>query len=200
MTYGIRRRHVHLWPERGDDGPWLDRLLRSPEVAHAFGLAPGATPTGSDRDLRAVAWVEAAQAEAEAGELPWARPPSSVGWRRVGAAWAFAPTEGRPVWELAYAIPGLRDRNAFVAMAVADAWACYLFEHVGIDRALLRTAGDNLAAQAVLRRLGYHRGARRVRLCGRTFDLALLDRAGWAERRRRLEGAYDEPAFAGLTG
>jgi hypothetical protein len=172
MRFGIQHRRVCLLPPSEDDLAWVATALDREEIWRAFGY---------DGPAGAELWAR--RREVDVGVVRRVDRAARVGFTVV-----FPPCAELPVPELAYAIPRRVDRDAFTAIAAADALSHYVFDHLGFPEVGFRTRTSNLAARAVLRRLGYRpEGQRRIR--GRLYLLHRLDRARWSERRRRLEHA-----------
>ena len=74
---------------------------------------------------------------------------------RIGFSVVYPPRPAFDAWELTLAIPDRGDRDAYSAMAAADAVAFSLFEERRLESFGFRTRPDNRAAEAVLRRMGY---------------------------------------------
>lgn len=170
MRYGIQRRGVYILPPTEAETAWISGHLEEEEIWRAFGYA---SPAGADF------WARRKEIEAAVIRRAETR-------ERVGFVLVFPPTASFPMPEVAYAIPRRRHRDAFTALAAADALSHYLFDHVGVERIGWRTRASNLAAQAVLRRLGYE-SAGEARLGGNAYVLHRLENARWATRRRLLE-------------
>ncbi len=105
---------------------------------------------------------------------------------RIGFVVMFPPTSDFDFWELGYAIPDHRDRDAWSAFNATDAMAHYMFEHLRVDAMGWRTREDNKAADAIVRRLGYQ-PFDRWEVDGHMYTFYRLDQAGWAKRRARLD-------------
>ena len=106
-------------------------------------------------------------------------------FRPIGFVLMFPPTDELDYWELSYAVTDRSQRNAFFAIHASDAMLHYMFDHLKVEAVGWRTREDNLAARAVLRRLGYATTGVRE-LGGYRYLFSRLDRDGWAARRDKL--------------
>lgn len=178
MELGIRRRGVLLTPPLGRaEAAWVLRAGQRADIARAFGHDSDARPS-PPADLGIVR--------------------IDGGRRAVGYALLYPPTRRCPCPEVAYALVDRGARDGFTAICAADGWSYHLFEVLGLRRVILRTAADNLAAWAVLRRLGYADGARFVRVGGRRFGFRVLERRDWRRRLGRLVSREAEAPFTRL--
>lgn len=180
MRYGIQRRGVYLAPPSGTEMAWIADVLDQEEVWRAFGHEGPAGQVFLERRCQTTVGVIHRAVERS----------------RVGFMLAFAPTEAVPVPELAYALPRRHDRDAFTALTAADLMTHYLMDHEGYTTLAWRTRTSNLAAQAILRRLGYPPAAT-IRVDGHAYTFHRLDRSDWLRRRARIE-AYEKSRPFGL--
>ncbi len=187
MEYGIQRRGIYLAPPDEAEVEWFCRQFESHEVWDFFGF-DGAAKMGMLRMFRGGDLV--------VGILHRVTPR-----KRIGFVVMFPPNENRDFWEFGYAITDLTDRDAFAALYSTDAMAHYMFEHLNVLAMGWRTRSDNLAATAVIRRLGYKPFKTIPDPSGKyTYTLYRLDREGWMQRRAKLDrGEQTHPSGLGDT-
>ena len=117
----------------------------------------------------------------------------------MGFVVMFPPAQDFDFWEFGYAIPDVRDRDAFSALNATDAMAHYMFEHLRVEAMGWRTRADNTKADAVVRRLGYVPFGDWT-VDGHHYTFYRLDQAGWAKRRAKLDkGEASHPSGLGDT-
>ncbi len=185
MEYGIQRRSIYLIPPDDDALTWLLDQFEVEEVWQMFGFSG----PGRMRVLRAF----------RNGELVTGMIHRASDQQRIGFVVMFAPTDVFDFWEFGYAIPDVRDRDAFSALNATDAMAHYMFEHLRVDAMGWRTRADNRAADAVVRRLGY-KAYDSWEVDGHMYTFYRLDPEGWAKRRARLDrGETKKPSGIGGT-
>jgi RimJ/RimL family protein N-acetyltransferase len=108
--------------------------------------------------------------------------------RRIGFVALRAPSGEQDFWDFSYAIPGVRDRNAFNAINAIDAITHYMLDHVGVPALGGLTLEGNLPAQMVIRRMGYQVvGSREY--SGRRWTVFRFGKEEWTQRLARLERA-----------
>lgn len=185
MEYGIQRRGIYLIPVEGEDLLWLFDRFDDDEIWQMFGF-PGPSRLKIMRAYRS-------------GNLVVGMMYRVQDRARIGFVLMFPPTKDFDFWELGYAIPDPKDRDAYCAFNATDAMAHYMFEHLRVDAMGWRTRHDNRAADAVVRRLGYVAfGSWAVD--GHDYTFYRLDQAGWAKRRAKLDrGEKSHPSGAGDT-
>ncbi|MEL7370850.1 MAG: GNAT family N-acetyltransferase [Myxococcota bacterium] len=185
MEYGIQRRTIYLTPPDSDDLSWMFHQFDIDEVWQMFGM-PGPARLRIMRAYRG-------------GNLVVGIMRRTQDTKRVGFVVMFPPTEDFDFWELGYAIPDHRDRDAWTAYNTTDAMAHYMFEHLRVKAMGWRTREDNRAADAIVRRLGY-KSFGRWEVDGHMYTFYRLDQEGWAKRRARLDrGENSNPSGLGDT-
>lgn len=185
VEYGIQRRNIYLVPPEDEDLLWMFGLFDNREVWEMFGL-PG---PGRMKIMRAY----------RQGDLVSSMLYRVSDQKRLGFVIMFPPHEDFDFWELGYAIPDAKDRDAFSAFNATDAMAHYMFEHLKVHAMGWRTRADNRAADAVVRRLGY-KSYGSWKVDGHGYSFYRLDPEGWAKRRRKLDkGEASHPSGLGAT-
>jgi RimJ/RimL family protein N-acetyltransferase len=187
MKIAVQRRNILLAPPTDDDLVWIVRQFDDPAIYEMFGFDETGL-AGLRRGLR--------RRQVVVGVLHLVEPQ-----KRIGFVLMFPPVEvDHPdCWEFGYAIPEAADRDAFSALSATDAMAYYMFEQLGVGGMSWRTRSDNRAAAAVIRRLGYQAAEERE-IDGHRYTLYRLTRAGWNERRAKLDrGEAQHPSAAGAT-
>lgn len=167
----VRRGSIALFPVQAQDLGWVLAQFAIPEIWLNFGGdEPSAHHALSSYLLtRVVPFVVHAVEDQ----------------RRIGFGVLFGPKEEPGTWELGYAITDPKDRNAFRAIHTVDALCHYAFEHRQATGIRWRIRGENRAAEAIVRRLGY------APCEGAPTDDALFRQyhgspEAWAARRARL--------------
>lgn len=184
MAYGIQRRTIYIVPPNRDDLRWIFEQFHRQEILEMFGYAE----MGPHRMPEVY----------ESGCLVMAIIRRVVSRKRIGFVVMYPPA-GFNFWEFGYAIPDAAERNAFDALNATDAMAHYMFEHLRVPKLGWRTREDNVAADAVVRRLGY-KMAHNFEELGHHYRIYELDQEGWARRRARLDrGEKAHPAGIGGT-
>jgi RimJ/RimL family protein N-acetyltransferase len=167
MKRGVRCRGIVLLPPNPEDVKYVAAAHDQEDVWRMFGL------DGSGR-LRFL--QRERSGDLEVGII-------HRGSARIGFSVVYPPRPAFAAWELTFAVPERADRDAYSAMAAADAVAFSLFEERGLDSFGFRTRPDNRAAEAVLRRMGY-------RPVGEDeYRVWKIDRAAFEPRRLRLGDA-----------
>lgn len=185
MEYGIQRRNIYLVPPEGDDLLWLFEQFDAPEVWQMFGF-PGPSRLKIMRAYRS-------------GNVVTSILKRVSDRHRLGFVVMFPPAQDFDFWEFGYAIPDVRDRDAFSALNATDAMAHYMFEHLRVEAMGWRTRADNTKADAVVRRLGYVPFGDWT-VDGHHYTFYRLDQAGWAKRRAKLDkGEASHPSGLGDT-
>jgi hypothetical protein len=187
VKLAIQRRSIFLAPPQDHDLEWLFPQFDSEEIWSMFGF---------DRSIRMRVLRAFRLKQIIVGIIH-----TVVPVKRVGFIVMFppAPDAGFDFWEFAFAIPEAGDRDAYSALNSTDAMGHYLFDHVGVHATGWRVRIDNLASDAVVRRLGYKRYAERE-IDGVRYTFYRVDKAGWLERRTRLEsGEASHPSGIGGT-
>ena len=178
MKLGIRRRSIDLVPPSDDDVEWV--LLNS----------------GSQSDsTRAAARMAYRAGKIVVGVIRRNRDDKRIGFVLLIPSSLIATTGGN--WDFTIMIPDRSDRDLFSALHACDAISHYMFDHAGIGAAVWRIREDNGPAQMLGKRFGYPPQGM-VEEGGHRYQLFLLDREMWRERKSSLEARGGGPAFLEL--
>ncbi|MFO0724005.1 MAG: GNAT family N-acetyltransferase [Myxococcota bacterium] len=181
MRVGVQRRKVRVMPARAIDRAWIFEAFDTDEIWARFGF-----------DGPAAARIEGL----------WQHGGLVLGVifreeQRVGFMVIFPPTDHFNFWELSYAIPDPRDRDAFTALNASDAMLHYLFDLMQVHAVGWRTQEGNGAADAIIRRIGYQPFSVEV-INGIHYTFYAIDASGWAQRRKRLEAGEEKHPSGGV--
>jgi hypothetical protein len=185
MRLAVRRRSVVLEPASSTELHWIFQSFNDPETWRSFGYEGPAMAKAVWSYLErpiVVATIRRAGCESE-GPL--------------GFVWIYGPLGDDHGFEFSYRITERSARDGFTALFATDAASHYMFDRVGIELGRFRVEDTNLAAHAVVRRLGYL-AAGTVESAGIRLSLFELDRERWIARRNKLEEtarARGEPCF-----
>ncbi|HTT07668.1 MAG TPA: hypothetical protein VMH34_02620 [Gammaproteobacteria bacterium] len=114
--------------------------------------------------------------------------------RRIGFVVIYPPYGGDfNFWEIGMAITAFADRNAFNAINATDAVGYYMFSHLRARFVGWRIREDNLACDAMVRRVGYPAGET-LEIGGHSHMIYRLDKAGWAKREFKIEAGEKQNA------
>jgi RimJ/RimL family protein N-acetyltransferase len=185
VEYGIQRRSIYLVPPTPEDLEWMFERFDDEEVWTTFGFKePGR------------AYMRAKHAE---GGLVVGIIRRSMDEARIGFVVVFPPSPPFFTWELGFAIPDRRHRDAYGAIHAADAMTHYMFDHLRIESGMWRIRDDNRASHALMQRLGY-RPYGLWDVNGAFFSFFKIDRELWAKRLEQLDRGEDaHPSGLGDT-
>jgi RimJ/RimL family protein N-acetyltransferase len=170
MSLPLRTRRLSIRPLSAADAADVYAVLAAPEVTRRWNGAP-------PRDLTAAGeWAaRLADMQRRLGYAQWRVSERGTG-RLIGIV-GLQPLDGGPEVELTYALVPSAWGRGFATEASAAALR-YGFDEVGLVRVLGIVNGENLAALAVLRKLGL-RELGEAEYWGRTWRKLELTAAAW---------------------
>lgn len=167
------------------DRAWVFHQFDAPEIAANFGGEGGlaAAARQAYRDGRVILGIMR----------------RALDGKRVGFAVMLAPTPELPLWEIAAAIPDKRFRDGYTMIHTLDIMTYYCFEHLKFPLLGARVRDDNVASDAVVRRLGYEKHSTEM-ADGHPYDFYELTPERWQARRAKLErGEMSHPSGLGAV-
>lgn len=183
MKFGIQRRTIYLRPPMGLERHWIFQQLETPEIREMFDLGEGCS--------------HAARLEHSVGRLVLGTIRRVDTRQRIGFVGMRAPRAELDFWEFSYAIPDPQHRDAYSAVNAMDCVAHYMLDHLGVSAVGGWTREDNLAAQAIVRRVGHARTGSKE-WGGIRWAIYRLDKEGWAKRLAKLQrGEQTHPSGIG---
>ncbi|MEO1337730.1 MAG: GNAT family N-acetyltransferase [Myxococcota bacterium] len=185
MKYGIQRRTIYLVPPSRADLDWMFHQFDVDEIWQMFGMPE----PSRHRIMFAYRHVNLV-----IGMIRRVHDRARIGFMVM-----IPPRPDYDFWEACYAIPDPRHRDAWAAFNAADAMTHYMLEHLRVNAMGWCARVDNVASDAIIRRLGYIPDEVKE-IDGHKYRCYRLQYEGWMARRARLDrGERLHPSGQGET-
>ena len=169
---------VSVGPPNDADLEWIFAQLQRPDIATALGWDG---PPGSE--------VYTGYIDETVLLLPFFR-----GACRVGFIMLVRPDQQCRLWSVHIAVPELKRRDGFTALASLDAMCHLIFDVRGDTGLEWFIEPDNRASQVLPKRLGYPKTGEVVR-GGKTYTRYEIGREHWVARQQRIQARGRKPEF-----